>query len=250
MSWLSAFADTIHGKRVKPIIPQSRNIFVSELEPDEPGEILEIDESASASVIISYVDAKGERSERPITINSIKGNGETSTLLNCYCHVRERPRSFRLDRIEDMCCEQSGEVLDPVEHCIALHRSGALKIADKDLTATMRIMTFIARCDDEFHVLENEQIEEILGRYLRFFGGDDVMFECAKREVTHLAPSDHHVLNSIEHIAKAKFGPELARFTMRAAGEVIDADGYHRDRELAWSVQLQDGLKQIAMRDR
>lgn len=244
--WVENFAESIRGKRVKPVMPEGRSPYAPASEVEADSMPHKLDHSASASVIISYVDSRGERSERPITLNSIQGGGSINAVLRCFCHLKERPRSFRLDRIEEMACERSGEILDPLEHCLLLHRNGALKISDDDLTSMMRIVTFVARCDGDLHRLECEQIDEIIGRYLRFFGGDDTLFECARREATHLAPTDSHVLKSVDYLVQTKNAPELARFALRAIGEVIDADGRHRESELDWAAILQSGLKEVA----
>lgn len=246
--WIQRLQTAVKGKRVEPPVPEGRQVYVGAKDADEGPVATETDESASTSCWIEYTDSKGDESARVITFRRIEGHFGRPEIVRAFCHLRRKTQTFRLDGMRTMACAVSGEELDPIEHCIALHRDGALKIEDKALTRVMRIVMFMARCDGEFHRLEHGAIEDILGRYFRFFGGDDAAYECASREAIRLAPSGDDVVKAVRWLRGAPLAPELAKFAIQASGAVIDADGVHRQAELEWAIELGDGLKKIATR--
>lgn len=236
--------ELLSGKRVRPPLPSGKTASVGN-ETDDPVRMTP-DESAAASIYIEYRDSKGEESCRTITFRAIQGHYGRPETIGAFCHARERYKCFRVDRISEMMVEDTGEVLDPLEHCIALHRNGALKIEDKALTRVMRIVTFMARCDGEFHSLEQTAIDDILGRYFRFFGGDDDAYECARREVMNLAPQGDDVIKAVKWMRRAPDRQQLARFVIESSAQVVQADGRIREEETQWGIELGDQLKRIA----
>ena len=241
---LQAVAQALGSRRVIPPVPADRTVIALDSEPDEPA--AEPDEASSSSCFIEYTNAKGEESCRSITIVRISGHYGQPETIGAHCHAQERFKNFRLDRIQTMCDCESGEVLDPLEHCLALHRDGALKIEDKALSRMMQIVTFMARCDGEYHALEREAVDDIVGRYFRFFGGDDAAYECASREAHRLAPSADDIRKALKWVKNAPQRPQLARFILQSAAQVIDADGVHRLEEAEWGIQLDAALKNWA----
>lgn len=63
---------------------------------------------------IVYVDSFGEESTRCITLHSVKDGPEDTTILQCYCHMRHGPRTFRQDRIKTIY-DLDGVIYDPDE---------------------------------------------------------------------------------------------------------------------------------------
>jgi len=244
VDYLEAVARALGSRRVIPPGPPDRTVVALDSEPDEP--VAESDESSSASCFIEYTNAKGEESCRSITIVRISGHYGQPETLGAHCHAQERYKNFRLDRIESMCDCDTGEVLDPLAHCLALHRDGALKIEDKALARVMQIITFMARCDGEYHDLERDAVDDIVARYFRFFGGDEAAYQCASREAHRLAPSADDIRKALTWVKRAPQRAQLARFITRSAGEVIDADGVHRLQEFEWGARLDEALKALA----
>lgn len=239
------------GRSVSPPIPPGCTVCLSQIEAlTDDVEISPPDDTASTSRFIEYTNAKGEDSARVITFRSISGNFGKPETIGAHCHQSRRYKNFSIENIRSMTCAFTGEELDPVAHCIALHRKGALKIEDKVLIRIMRILTFLARCDGEFHSAEREAIDDVLGRYFRFFGGDDDAYECARREAIRLAPTGTDVVNSVKFIARAPLAGELAGFLVKASASIIDADGFHRSEELAWGVELGSMLRKIIEHNR
>lgn len=234
----------LSGKRVVPPVPQGRVTIVAATETYDPPKPRS--KASGSSCFIEYVNADGESSARTITVRRIEGHFGKPEMIGAHCHVQERYKAFRIDRINAMFDCVTGEELDPIEHCIALHRHGALKIEDKALARVMRIMTFMARCDGNFHALEQDAIDDVLGRYFRFFGGDDDAYECARREAMRLAPDADDVIRSINWIKRAPLSKELAGFVLKGSASVIDADGIHSEDEVYWAIELGNTLKKIA----
>lgn len=236
----------IAGKRVVPPLPVGHVTMVGIIEAYEPPKPRT--KVSGSSCYIEYVDAAGKASKRHITFRRIDGPSGNPQLIGAHCHVRNTYREFRLDRIQLMVDGATGEVLDPISHCIALQRGGVLKVEDKALAHIMRIMTFLARCDGDFHALEQEALDDILGRYFRFFGGDDAAYECARREALRMAPASDDVIKAINWTKRAPMAQELAKFILQGSMAMIDADGLHRDEEVYWAIELGNELKKIAVR--
>jgi len=234
----------IAGKKVVPPVPTGRVTVVATIEAYEPPK--RRTKVSGSSCFIEYIGADGVDSARVITLKRIDGPSGNPQLIGAHCHTRDAYRSFRIDRIRSMVDCATGEELDPISHCIALQRGGALKVEDKALARIMTIMIFIARCDGEFHALEQEALDDILGRYFRFFGGDDAAYECARREAMRLAPDGDDVMRAVRWIKRAPMGQELASFVLKGTMAMIDADGRHHDEEVYWGIELSNELKKIA----
>lgn len=246
--WLHRLRRVLGDKRVVPPVPPGRSAFVPDDDPAPPSSIVRGDESASASVFITYLNTKGEDSQRVITLRRISGAFGQPETLHAHCHMRGTSRSFKVAQIGAMACAESGEELDPIGHCIALHRSGALKIEDIVLTRVMRVLVFMARCDGNFHPLERGALQDVLGRYFRFFGGDDAAYECAISEAPRLAPSSDDVIKALRWLKTAPQRKALAGFTIDASAQMAEADGQILLPEVNCAIEIGDALMRIAGR--
>lgn len=247
-SWLRRIGFALGKRRVVPPDPPGRVAHASAGEPAGVVPRSPPDHAAAWSAFISYTDAKGETSARTITIRRIYSEFDQPTTIMAYCHLREDIRSFSIANISEMVCVDTGEVLDPLENCLALHRCGALKIEDRVLTRLMRLMTFMARCDGNFHALERETLDDVLGRYFRFFGGDDAAYACAIAEAPRLAPTSAEFMKDLRWLTRAPRRAQLARFTLDCTAEMIAADGRQTEEEIAWGLEVSDALKRMAGR--
>lgn len=234
----------LSGKRVVPPVPEGRVAIVATIEAHEPAK--RRTKVSGSSCYIEYADADGNVSSRQITLRRIDGPAGSPQQIGAHCHVREAYRTFRIDRIQTMIDGATGEVLDPVAHCIALQRGGVLKSEDRALGHIMTIMTFMARCDGDFSALEQEALDDIIGRYFRFFGGDDAAYECARREAMRLAPDGNDVVRAIRGIKRAPNAKELSSFVLKGSMAMIDADGRHDEDEVYWAIELGNELKKVA----
>jgi uncharacterized tellurite resistance protein B-like protein len=169
-------------------------------------------------------------------------------VIDAYCHLRRSFRSFRIDRIIELACIETGELLDPAEHFHGLRSAGAIKVRDRALTAIMRLLVFMARCDGHYHELEKSELEDVLGRYALRFGGDDATLEASIVECSRLAPSSTDVMRALKSFKTLPECPRISRFAIENCGRIIDADGRHSAEELDWALEVSAALKALAAR--
>lgn len=206
------------------------------------------DGASAASVFISYVKADGTASQRPITIKKLTGyHGEIEHVI-AWCHARAKIRSFRADRITEMWCCDSGEIFDPHKRLADLVQFGAVRCDDLVMSAVTRLLVFMARCDGNFHLLEQDALVDALTRYCLRFGGSDDVLLAALEDCRSLAPDAKDMLAAFRLFARAPTGPQICRFVLDSSGKMIDADGRHAEEEIAWAVEMSAALKHIADR--
>lgn len=239
---MAAFEASLGDLRVTPRSPAGRRPFIRHIEPR--ADVVQRDDSASWTAYLSYVDAGGEASERRFTCHAIVGF-EGATHITGFCHERSAPRTFRVDRIRELACAETGEVFDPASHFDLLRETGALRCEDKVLTDVARLLVFLARCDGEYHPLEEQGLAEQLNRYCLRFNGTECMAETALTESRRLAPDSIDMVRVIGKIAKSPGGARVARFVLDAGAAIIDADGRHAPQETQWAVEMSEALKAV-----
>ncbi len=62
---------------------------------------------------ITYIDAKGDRTDRYIEAVSLEGRGG-KLYLGGWCEMRNAFRSFRVDRIATLADGETGEIVDDI----------------------------------------------------------------------------------------------------------------------------------------
>lgn len=221
---LVAFETSLGDRRVTPIAPLGRSPLTGsgELRADP----VERDHAASWTAYLSYVDEKGEPSERRFTCHAIVGF-EGATHITGYCHERAAPRMFRIDRIRELACAETGEVFDPSTHFELLRELGALRCEDKVMAHVARVLVFLARCDGEYHPLERTALEDQLHRYCVRFNGTECMADAVLTETRRLAPDSIDMSKAMKALARSPGGARVARFVLDAGAAMIDADGRH-----------------------
>jgi hypothetical protein len=201
--------------------------------------------SSSWAGFIQYVDATGAPSARRIICRSISGYGQPET-VTAFCYERHAHRTFRIDRIQELVCLETGEVLDPMQHFNQLWMHGALKVSDKTLTDIGRILVFMARCDGEFHPLEVESIGSAIERYIIRFGGDDKTFETACKNIGKIAPDSTDFMKSLQRMREHPEARSLSRLLLDCVANVTAADGVIDSKEIEWASTVSDSLKIMA----
>lgn len=240
------FAGNIAGKFVPVEPPVGYEPFVESIERGEAEPVR--DASSSWAAFMCYTNAKGEHSRRRVVCLKVGGRG-TATTISGRCLETKRYKTFRIDRISELVCAATGEVLDPADHFEGLRLRGALDTDDKTLTDICRMLVFLARCDGEYHPLEAECLADHMSRYVLRFGGSDRMIERAIERLPQIAPDDGDFVKAIGQIAKERSGNQLARFVLDCTGKVIDADGKQAPEEVRWAIEVSDALKAIADRN-
>jgi hypothetical protein len=229
----------VAGKRVVPPVPPGRTVvLVAEdaavLSPRRDG-------TASLSLFIEYVDAKGDRSERRIGCRSYD---RSTDIINAWCFERSAVRAFRCDRIASAACTETGELFDLAD-LIQRLRARGLPVRDAGLNAVLKLLTFLMRCDG-VHPDEQLVIEEAITSYALRFDGDDAMVDLALRQARTMAPDEHDFLRALRSITLRRDGPALARFVRSHAQRVIDADGRHSAEEARFGMELDQLLSKVA----
>lgn len=246
MSRFEDLSRAVSKKFVTPSIPVGRVPFVPE-EEDEGIAKVERDHSSSWSAFIIYTDARSADSMRRITCKRVSGFGKAETITS-WCHERGAYRTFRVDRIRELVCAESGEVLDPGSHFESLWLRGALNVDDKALAELARVLVFLARCDGQYHPLEQSALTDCFTRYALRFGGCDRDIENALDGCGRLAPDGGDLLTALGKFAQASNGPKLSHFVLECGAGMIDADGRHAPEEISWALELSAALKRIADR--
>lgn len=242
---LETLTTMLGDRRVTPAVPAGRTaaVTIAEATPAPAAR----DASSSWSAFIVYVDASGAQSQRRFTCQQISGFAGATHIYG-FCHERGALRQLRVDRIAELVCVETGEILHPAEHFAMLRSTGALGVADPVLTDVTRILTFLARCDGDYHPVERAAIEDHVGRYCVRFDGTDRLAEDALRNCGRLAPDAGDVVSALKRLGKRKDGAQLARFLLACGAEVIDADGRHAPQETAWAIEMSEALKKVATR--
>lgn len=241
--FLGRLADAVQGRAVPVPMPAWCKPKVSEIE--ELIEIRQRDASSSWAGFIRYTDANGDRTERRIVCRAIEGYGQAET-VSAWCCERKASRRFRIDRISELVCLETGEVIDPIAHFEDLRLHGALKVVDKSLNDLGRILVFMARCDGDAHPLEIESIDEALERYIIRFGGDDRMLATAQANIGKIAPDASDFIAALERIQHHPNARQLSGLLLDCVANVTSADGHIHPQEVEWAVLVSDALKVMA----
>lgn len=207
--------------------------------------VAERDPSSSWAGYMRYVDTHGEVSERRIVCRAIEGYGRAETIA-AYCCERKASRRFRIDRIEELICLDSGEVIDPMPHFELLRLHGALKVLDKPLSDIGRVLIFMAKCDGEVHPLEIDAVHYGMERYVLRYGGDDEDLARAIKNVSKIAPDGEDLVKSLERVARHPESKQVSRLILECIGKVTMADGKVHADELEWGAIAQRYLTLVA----
>lgn len=202
------------------------------------------DDSASWTGFLRYVDGEGRPSARRFTFRSLTWNGGVTHVLG-YCHERRAARTLFVDSITELMCVETGEFLDPRAHIEQLRVSGALGVGDADLDDLGRMLTFLARCDGEFHALEQDALVDAVERYCMRCDGSDAMIEASIKGCGRLAPDSKDMVRAIGRLGRSSNGRSVARLALDAGAAIIDADGRHAPEEVAWAVEMSAALKRL-----
>lgn len=203
------------------------------------------DPSSSWAGFMRYVDTQGEVSDRRIVCRAIEGYGRAETIA-AYCCERKASRRFRIDRIEELICLESGEVIDPVPHFEMMRLHGALKVLDKSLSDIGRILVFMAKCDGAVHPLEIDAVHEGMGKYVLRYGGDDEDLARALKNIGKIAPDGEDLVKSLDRVGRHPERKQVSRLLLDCIGKVTMADGHVHADELEWGAIAQRYLTQIA----
>lgn len=234
------------GLSVEPPLPVAHTADISKDVNTPPVADSGRDLSSGASLFIQYRDASGNESARRIACKKITGDG-VPEIIQAFCFERRALRAFRVDRIVEMICCETGEIFNPVEHLTTIWRSGPIAVEDTTLTRLSQMLVFMARCDGVHHPLETAAIDDVLCRYALRFDLDDRHLDSARNNIQkNQAPDGSDFITSLRHVARHEQASRLSRLVLDGLGSVSDADGVQAEREFYWGVEASNILKRIA----
>lgn len=244
MPLLALFRARKHELRGRPP-PAARPVAVVLPSNDEPEPIVAttLADMIGCTLAIEYIDAKGEASRRRVTVRGI-AEAQNGTLLRCYCHERQAPRSFRLDRVQSAIDLASGEVFDSVTEWLA--SQGISTIARAEATDPLRaaepgmiVLSFLAHCDGDYDPREHA----VIRRYVEAAApGHGLRSDYLERRVRALYPDEEMFEDACELVE----AQGMAAFTQLAeyAADLVAADGEVTEDEAFWIKALHDELGQ------
>ena len=248
--------DLLHKAVMPRISSQFGGILLEIPEFDDDSEFHE-DESDEASlesisglaVVIEYSSAKGETSQRLITCKQFSKEAEVK-YLKAFCHRKQAVRTFRMDRIGELFDPESGESLGAPEVFFGRFSPDKTKGSPlgwglsvgrrADLIAMLNALVFVARCDREFHPAEKNSLEAALTSFwlrLEILGDPD--FQDILDYASRLSPD-----GEIFWLAMKRFraNPVVATIFRQQVQALIEADGFVRQEEAYWSLEIDEFL--------
>ena len=192
---------------------------------------------------IEYLNAKGEMSQRRVTVRNIK-MGKSCPLLQAYCHSSEKFKAFRVDRVQSVfdCDGEIFEVGDFLYENLGIPKSyledenvkaiapldkfvaekPMLTLVTKDSAA---LLVALAMCDG--YMCENER--DLIVRYLvnliernqGFLDAHGVNY--IQKYVNRLRPSEDCVLRELENVYS--IDPIEKNKFLQACSDVVKIDG-------------------------
>ncbi|GAB4535894.1 MAG: hypothetical protein Tsb0010_15610 [Parvularculaceae bacterium] len=151
-------------------------------EADDPDEIAA--DAAAAEIpltgrafMIEYRSGPNAEWRRRVLVRGVSTASDGRRRLHAYCFERGAPRAFWAERIERMVCVATNEVID--NPALALREDAHEATAEdrraerallKHVGDGLRLLMFVARCDDEFHPEERRVIHNYVKARARAAG--------------------------------------------------------------------------------
>lgn len=136
--------------------------FIEETDLPEDIEILKLNSLA----LISYEDAKGQKSIRRVTIKNIYENHNDEYMISAFCHERNAYRTFKLSRILELTDIETGEIFNnPKEYFVERFENspiGNVVQAFQKLEDEILILAFMARADGFLRQKERQIISNYI----------------------------------------------------------------------------------------
>lgn len=198
---------------------------------------------------IEYVDSKGQRSRRRITIRSCVPHTRkvgADLALHALCHERRAPRMFYISQVASFIDLRTGEVFSDATGLAAVlapssKPSSPLEVAGQAIRLHRRglnILVYLARCDG-LHASEHSTlVNYVLDSELV---PADCQPELVEQQILRLYPDVSNfdrAVNSLQ-VHGGDDLPRIARFTRR----LLDADGALSDAEVRFAAELDQILQ-------
>jgi uncharacterized tellurite resistance protein B-like protein len=205
----------------------------------EPNVSSGLGDAEGQSFIIEYLDSRGRESRRPITVlELVLGKGDVPCLF-ARCHLRQKVRQFRVDRIK-ACIDYDGEIFDDVAQYLADSFGMSVAVASrrpdigtdqrwKEIVEIVRaeavLLAALSQCDGKQHEAETEAavvyLAGVVERAGTFLSDDEISKIGAF--VTRLRPTVGAIDRAL--VSLSTLSPERIRRFLMSAAAVIKADG-------------------------
>lgn len=223
---------------VPPPLPGGRQVRLTAVDDPEFVPETTVRDVVGCAFGLVYVDAKDDESERRITVRHLSRQGR-ELYVGAYCHERQAPRLFRVDRMVTLIDLQTGEVIDRPQAWIE-----ELLAADPTADALMRaryginVLAAMARCDGRFHADERDIIVD----YVKATAEYDrrISEERARQYVAKVWPDERCFQRSAKSFRKS---PDEVRPLLRYVRKVVDCDGRLTDEEFSFAQRLNELLR-------
>lgn len=224
-----------------PLLPEADDTEISPAEASSP----EIEEVIGRALMIEYVDSRGARSKRRITVHGCRPQAGDALIL-AYCHERRAARHFKASRMRSVVDLATGEIFDDAALIVtnfgllAADAASELKGPTKALFDKYRpginILLFLARCDSE-HPSETQVILNYLD-----YGADnpDTDWEAVERLIGRLTVDEAAFESSIARLLDRS--PDELERVGRFAATLIAADGAVSEAEVTFGEELSAAL--------
>lgn len=256
-------AETIPPASTIPVLQAERedaSFLVKSTAPAAP-----VAHPTDLAVVIRYVSADGEATERLVEIRKITVSSGV-THLRSYCYKRAAFRLFRLDRVQCAYDPQTGELFDlpgyvarlgggsPIASTVQSRptvRQAATAMGPAGKTPTecmldqaadgMRVLLFLGRCDGDYHKSEHDVIVDYIRSACAIDDPDrdPATFDADEAE-TYLRRLRPNVRGFAGASSRLLARPNRAHFDLVAdeAFRLIEADGAVRPEETRFYNEL------------
>lgn len=247
---LSQILQSLSGHRVSEPAPAAVHLSVPDDDDAEDvwGEPKESQAASGFACIIDYLDSAGRPSCRRISLIRTE-QAKGVDYVRAYCLERAGVRIFRLDRVTAIYDIDTGEQLDRVAVMASwqpqiCHQQGltwGLSVnARADLIAALIAVTFVARCDRDWHPLEAETIEPLIASFwLRWDVRSDPPVEEITAYAAKLRPDAEAFYGAILRGAE---NPQLKRLIAEFVQRMALADGRLASEEVYYLGKVLDLL--------
>jgi tellurite resistance protein len=212
-----------------PNVPEVRSTSIPKIDDmeDTPNGAI-IKDNQEQGIFIIYRDASGQKSKRRITVKSIETTNENVAIIKAFCHERSAMRTFKSDRILEAIDIHTGEIFDDprgILKLVGVNVKTLKPLATPDILNTyqnsLKILTFIARCDGDF---ANEE-SRVICDYLKTKADvTKYQMKSIQKHIHHMHPTEDAFFNAIDDLEQES--PTELKNIARVANVLIKADGH------------------------
>lgn len=198
---------------------------------DEAADLVGVEESFPLQIHIAYEASDGEVSHRGVTVRQV-WRERGALYFRGRCHLRRMDRTFRADRVQELVCGVTGEVVQNAEAWLLdLTTAPSLRpdptaAALAALDVELQVLAYLARVDG----LVEAEVESICSFVAAETPGIDR--QQVRRFVERLRPTYYDLAKVVRELAKA---PARWSKVRTMAARMFAADGVvSEDERIAW----------------